>query len=150
LFNAAIVTLASVGRWEQDTELLAERAEVVTAGGGHQHSGEFVGVNHFVVLQDAALLQKTQIETDVMSYNWSVTDKGFKVFSNFLKLGRIANFHVADACQPRDKFWDMPARIDHGRPFRFHAMTFELHRPDFDDGVTVLAETRRFDVYGYY
>jgi hypothetical protein len=90
-------------------------------------------------LQDPALLQKSQIKPDIVSHNGRVPDKSFQVLGNILELGSTADFHIADTGQSRDKFRDMFTRVDEGGPFLFNAMPLELHRPNFDDRVTVLA-----------
>ena len=101
-----------MGGREQDAKLFAESAEVVSAGSGHQHGSEFVGVNDFVILEESALLQETQVKTDIVSNNRRVTDKSFKIVFDLLKARRVAYFHITDASQPCDKFRNVPARVD--------------------------------------
>ncbi len=60
------------------------------------------------------ILQKAQIKADTMPNNRRVSHKLFQLLGNITKTRRIANFHIADACESGDKFWNMSAGVDEG------------------------------------
>ena len=41
--------------WQQNAKLFAKCAEVVAAGGGHEHGGEFVGIECLLVFEESRL-----------------------------------------------------------------------------------------------
>jgi len=61
---------------ERDIELLAQRAEVVTACSRHQHGCEFVGIECLLVLKQARFAEEANIKFDVVPQDGSIANEG--------------------------------------------------------------------------
>ena len=91
-------------------------------------------------MQDTRLLlDEPEIEADVVPHHRRVADERFQLVDDVAQFWRVARLRVADARQPGDKFWDVPAGVDDRCPLIFDAMPFEFHCPDLDDRVAFVA-----------
>ena len=78
-----------------------------------------------------------------------VLDERFQLRCHFDQARLIAHLHIADAGQPSNELRDVAAGVDECGPLRLNPMTLELHSPNLNDHVPVLAEAGCLDINGY-
>ncbi|MBV6465129.1 MAG: hypothetical protein PGMFKBFP_00398 [Anaerolineales bacterium] len=143
----ARVVQGAVRGGEQDSQLLAERAQVVPARGGHQHRGQRVRVNDAVQVERVRFLQKSQVEADVVPDHGRVPHEGRQFMDDAVQPRRPPHHRIVNAGQAGDEFGNMLAGVDQRGKFVFHAFAVKTHRADLDDRVAVLVQTCGFDIY---
>src|SRR5215216_840766 len=84
-----------------------------------------------------------------MPHNGRVTDEGLQVRGNVDKTRRVTSLRIGDTGETRNELRDMPSRINDRGPLVFHPVPLELHRPDFDNHVSICTQTGRLNIYGY-
>ena len=119
----ARVIQRAVGGRQQHAHLLAERAQVVSAGGGHEHRGQLIGIDGAVFEQDFLLVQKAEVKAHIMTQNRRITDKIGQFLQHRLDGARITHHLVADAGELGDEAGDRPARIDQRGPLTLDTLS---------------------------
>jgi hypothetical protein len=135
-----------VGGGQGNAKLFAERAEVVTAGGGHQNGGEFEGVDGLLILEETRFAQKADIKFDVMPEDGCIANEGDQFLLDVAQTRRLPDHGVIDAGQPGDEIWDIFAGVDEGVEFIFFALAIKTNRRNFNDRVAFFIQASGFDV----
>ena len=133
---------------EDDTKLVAKRAQAITRSGRHQDSCQFVGVDDRVSLKGAVALEEADVKADVLPQDGMVADEGLQLWVHIREQRSIHDHGVGDASQVSDEGIDRLTRVDEGREFIQNAVSVELHRTDLDDRVVFGVQTSCFNIQG--